>query len=151
MQALPAKHWVCFYLARSLGNLALPASIDTLIVSLRDEPAEAATGSPDPLGPGVLFLHNDLTPCWRAAAAWALGRIGDRRAVPVLLDVVGNMENATDTRYSAAEALGRIADPTSREQIEQLAADYPEISTRRALQQAAGNCVAPGTLAGLKR
>ena len=21
-----------------------------------------------PLGPGVLFLHNDLTPCWRAAS-----------------------------------------------------------------------------------
>jgi hypothetical protein len=67
------------------------------------------------------------------------------------LDVVSNMDNATDTRYSAAEALGRIADPGSREQIEQLAADYPEVSTRRALQQAAGNCVVRGTLAGLRK
>jgi HEAT repeat protein len=138
--AMPAKHWVCFYLARALGNLADPQSTETLIASLRDEPAEAATGYPDPLGPGVLFLHNDLTPCWRAAAAWALGRIGDRRAVPVLLDVVGNMDNATDTRYSAAEALGRIGDPASGERIERLAADYPEISTRRALQQACRDC-----------
>jgi hypothetical protein len=147
---LPARHWVCFYLARSLGNLGAMASTDTLIAALRDEPAEAAAGVPDPLGPGVLFLHNDLTPCWRAASAWALGRIGDRRAVPVLMDVVRNMDNATDTRFSAAEALGRIADPSSRERIERLAADYPEVSTRRALQQAAFNCEPSSTLAGMQ-
>jgi HEAT repeat protein len=146
--ALPAKHWVCFYLARALGNLADPQSTDTLIAALRDEPTEAATGHPDPLGPGVLFLHNDLTPCWRAAVAWALGRIGDRRAVPVLLSVVGDMDNATDTRYSAAEALGRIGDPDSREQIKRLAADYPEISTRHALQQAHHDCDPTVRLAG---
>ena len=74
--ALPIKHWVCFYLARSLGYVADPRSAETLIAALRDEPAEAASGRPDPLGPGVLFLHNDLTPCWRAAVvvSSSLGR-----------------------------------------------------------------------------
>jgi HEAT repeat protein len=133
---LPIKHWVCFFLARTLGQLADPRSADFLIAALDASPTEASTGRPDPLGPGVLFLHNDLTPCWRAAMAWAMGRIGDARAVPVLLKIVGDLENATDTRHAAAEALGRIADPASLPALRQLAIDYPEFSTRRALLEA---------------
>jgi len=133
---LPVKHWVCFFLARSLGNLADPQSAPALIAALEQGPPEAASGRPDPLGPGVLFLHNDLTPCWRAAAAWALGQIGDIRAVPVLLKTIGDLNNATDTRHAAAEALRRIADPASLASLRQLAADYPEVSTRRALLEA---------------
>jgi HEAT repeat protein len=136
VQTLPVKHWVCFFLARALGNLADPRSADALIAVLEQEPTESSTGRPDPLGPGVLFLHNDLTPCWRAAVAWALGRIGDRRAVPVLLAVVGDLDNAPDTRHAAAEALGRMADPADFDAIRNLAAGYPEVSTRRALQEA---------------
>jgi hypothetical protein len=133
VDALPTKNWVCFYLARTLGNLAQPRSADALLATLQQEPTEAATGRPDPLGVGVMFLHNELTPCWRAAVAWALGRIGDRRAIPVLLEIVADLDNATDTRHAAAEALGQIGDPTSVDAIRALAADYPEVSTRRAL------------------
>ncbi len=133
VDALPTKNWVCFYLARSLGNLAQRDSVDELVKVLQQEPAEAATGRPDPLGVGVMFLHNELTPCWRAAVAWALGRIGDRRAAPVLLEIVADLDNSTDTRHAAAEALGQIGDPASLEVIRRLAADYPEISTRMAL------------------
>ena len=130
---MPTKHWVCFYLARSLGNLRDVRSVLPLVAILEEEPAEAAGGRPDPLGPGIHFLHNDLTPCWRAAVAWALGQHGNRQAVPVLLEIVSDLENATDTRHAAATALQQIADPTSFRRIEQLAADYPEISTRRVL------------------
>ncbi len=133
---LPVRHWVCFFLARALGNLADPASAGALVAALEQSPHEAAGGRPDPLGPGVLFLHNDLTPCWRAAAAWALGRIGDRRAAPVLLKVVEDLDHATDVRHAAAVALGRIADPSSAEAVRRLAADYPEVSTRKALRAA---------------
>jgi hypothetical protein len=146
---LPIKHWVCFFLARTLGNLADPRTTDALIAVLEHEPTEAATGHPDPLGPGVLFLHNDLTPCWRAAVAWALGRIGDPRAAPVLLSVASNLDNAPDTRHAAAEALGRIADPGSLEQIQNLAASYPEISTRRALLKACALTEAEGRTASV--
>ncbi|MCX6998104.1 MAG: HEAT repeat domain-containing protein [Kiritimatiellaeota bacterium] len=130
---LPVRHWVCFYLARTLGNLADAQSVGALVAALEQSPPEAASGRPDPLGPGVLFLHNDLTPCWRAAAAWALGRIGDRRARPALLNAIRNLDNATDTRHAAAEALGLLATPADVKEINRLAAGYPEVSTRRAL------------------
>ena len=134
---LPARHWVCFFLARALGNLAAPESAEGLIAALDQSPPEGALPHPDPLGPGVMFLHGDLTPCWRAAVAWALGRIGDKRAAPVLIKVAGDMKNAPDTRHAAAEALERIGDPASVEAIRALAATHPEVSTRKALLRAA--------------
>ena len=132
---LPLKHWVCFFLARTLGNLAEAQSAEALMTALEQSPTEAALGHPDPLGPGVLFLHNDLTPCWRAATAWALGRLGDRRAGPVLLKVVRDLDNAPDTRHAAAEALARLADPSGLAALQELAKAYPEVSTRRVLLQ----------------
>ncbi|OHB85968.1 MAG: hypothetical protein A2V98_09340 [Planctomycetes bacterium RBG_16_64_12] len=137
---IPQRHWVLFYLGRALGNLGDPRSVDTLLASLSPDLNEARHGRPDPSEPNIHFLQLEYTPCWRAAAAWAVGQIGDRRAVPVLLEVVANLDNATDTRHAAAEALGALADPASLEAIQQLAAEYPEVSTRRALEQACIRC-----------
>jgi HEAT repeat protein len=134
---LPAKHWVCFYLARTLGNLACPDSVESLITALEQTPAEAAGGRPDPLGVGVLFLHNELTPCWRAATAWALGQTRDPRAVPTLMGIVTNLDNATDTRHTAAVALCHFRDATVADRVRAIAAEYPEVSTQRALHQTA--------------
>ena len=131
---LPERHWVCFYLGRALGELADARAIDTLLEGLAS-PSEFSEGSPDPLGPGILFVHNDLTPCWRAAAAWALGRIGDERAVPALLKVVRDFSNATDTRHAAAVALDQIGSAKARESMTKLAADYPEVSTSKVLME----------------
>jgi HEAT repeat protein len=133
---LPHRHWVLFYLGRALGNLAERSSVETLLTSLAPELNEARHGRPDPAEPNIHLLQLEVTPCWRAAAAWALGRIGDSRAVPTLLEVVSNLDNAVDTRYAAAEALVRIADPESIGAIKQLAAGYPEVSTRRKLLEA---------------
>ncbi|MEI8079685.1 MAG: HEAT repeat domain-containing protein, partial [bacterium] len=140
---LPLRHWACFFLARTLGNLADPQSVEPLAALLAESATEAATGCPDPTGNGVLFLHNDLTPCWRAAVAWALGRSGDRRAAPALLKIVRNLDNAPDTRCAAAEALERIADPASRDAIRELAATYPETATRTVLQRIASRSDVP--------
>ena len=131
-KATPVKHWVCFYLARELGNLGDPrlaapsqdlpvrnATVDSLIAVLEKCPPEAPSGRPPAADPAVLFLHNDLTPCYRAEAAWALGRIGD-------------MNNAPDTRYAAAEALGQIADPASLPAIRSLAGARPDFAVRQA-------------------
>jgi HEAT repeat protein len=133
---IPQRHWVLFFLGRTLGNLGDPNSLDMLCESLDPALNEARHGRPDPSEPNIHFLQLEYTPCWRAAAAWAMGRIGDRRAVPKLLEVVGDMNNATDTRHAAAEALGAIGDPESLPAIRELAAEYPEVSTRRELLKA---------------
>ncbi|MBA4149875.1 MAG: HEAT repeat domain-containing protein [Verrucomicrobia bacterium] len=132
----PIRHWVLFYLGRTLGQLSDRASLETLTAVLSDDQNEARHGRPDPSEPEIHYLQLDYTPCWRAAAAWALGQIGDNSVVPALLGVVRNMENATDTRHAAAKSLEQIADPSSLSALEKLAADYPEVSTRRVLLSA---------------
>ena len=132
----PVRHWTLFYLARALGNLADRASVDTLVAVLSDDLNEARHGRPDPSQPEIHLLHLDYTPCWRAAAAWALGEIGDRRARPALLGAVRNLENATDVRHAAAKALGKIAVAADLAELNKLAADYPEVSVRKVLQAA---------------
>lgn len=132
----PVRHWTLFYLARALGNLGDRASVDTLAAVLSDDLNEARHGRPDPSQPEIHLLHLDYTPCWRAAAAWALGEIGDRRARPALLGAVRNLDNATDVRHAAAKALGNVAEPSDLAELSKLAADYPEVSVRKALQSA---------------
>ena len=130
---IPQRHWVLFFLGRTLGNLGDPRSVDVLAASLKPGLNEARHGRPDPSEPNIHFLQLEYTPCWRAAAAWALGEIGEARVVPLLMDTIRNMDNAIDTRHASAEALGKIPDPASLAAIRKLAADYPEVSTRRAL------------------
>lgn len=143
----PVRHWTLFYLARVLGNLADRRSVESLTAVLADNLNEARHGRPDPSQPDIHFLHLEYTPCWRAAAAWALGRMGDSRAVPALLNAVRNLDNAPDVRHAAAESLGRIADPASLGALQKLAPDYPEISTRRALLAAIDTLTSPGRTA----
>ncbi|MCR4412829.1 MAG: HEAT repeat domain-containing protein, partial [Thermoguttaceae bacterium] len=134
----PQRHWVLFYLGRSLGNLGSRDSIGSLMASLGPELNEARHGRPDPSEPNVHFLHLEYTPCWRASAAWALGQIGDRRAAPALVSVLSNLDNAVDVRHAAAESLGRLADPASLDTMRRLARQYPEHSVRRALLAGCG-------------
>ena len=130
---LPTRHWVSFFLARTLGNLDDPRSVDSLVATLQQCPPEGSLGHPDPTSPSAMFLQKDFTPCYRAAAAWALGQIGDRRAGPALLAVIGDLSNATDTRFAAAESLVRLNDPANVEPARTLASTYPEVSVRKAL------------------
>jgi HEAT repeat protein len=140
---MPQRHWVLFFLGRTLGNLGDPAAVETLLKSLAPELHEARHGRPDPAAPNVHLLQLDPTPCWRGAAAWALGRIGDRRATDTLLAVVADMNNAVDTRYAAAKALGGIANPKSIPAIRSLAEHYTEVSTRKALLESLADCEKP--------
>jgi len=143
--AMPHRHWVLFFLGRTLGNLQDPAAVDTLLASLAHELNEARHGRPEPDAPNVHLLQLEPTPCWRGAAAWALGRIGEPQAVDTLLATVANMDNAVDTRYAAAKALGGIADPQSIPAIRALAEDYPEVSTRKALLESLADCEKSGS------
>lgn len=124
------RSYVCFFLARTLGKIRDEASVDTLIAVLEKDPAEAAFGYENP--PHV-FVHKAMAPFYRAAAAYALGGIASRRAVPCLIRVVENFDNALDVRFAAAQALDRLANASDLPQLLRLAGQYPEVSTRQAL------------------
>ncbi|NCQ33352.1 MAG: hypothetical protein GW802_39060, partial [Armatimonadetes bacterium] len=106
---------------------------EMLRATLEKDPNEAALGIPDP--PNV-FLHNAMTPLYRAAAADALGRLGARQAVPALLATVSDYGNAMDVRQAAANALCAIADPTSLSELTKVADSYPEVITQVTLWEA---------------
>lgn len=114
-----------------------------------------ALASPDPLEPAV---HNRLLQ-WvatrrppgavklvlkqlihasddgeRQRAALALGALGDRRVVPLLLD---HLQRPRPTVQAAvAEALGRLGDPAAREPLERLAATSEDAEVRAAAKRA---------------
>jgi len=132
-RAMPSsrtRESVCFYLCRALGKIADPGSADLLLTILRDDPTEASFGLHDP--PSA-FIYRARPPFYRAAAAAALGRIGDSRATPTLVAVVSDFDNAISVRHAAAAALGSVGDHSTLPELRELAEKYPEVITRRAL------------------
>jgi len=127
------RSWTCFFLARTLGKLGDRGSVPALVSALVAETAEAGFGLENP--PSV-FVYKAMTPFYRAAAADALGRIGDPKAAPTLLKVVADFDNAVDVRHAAAGALVRLADRPILPALRKLAGTYPEVATRRALLEA---------------
>jgi HEAT repeat protein len=129
---LPVRHWNCFYMARALGNLKDPQALPALLKALAS-PGEFTYGYPNPIDADVLFMHNDMTPCWRASAAHALGEIGDTRAIPALLNTLTNPSNALDTRHAAATALGLLGDASLVSTLNEQLDRCEETSMRQAL------------------
>jgi hypothetical protein len=124
------RSWCCFMLTRSLGRLGDPGSIDLLIEMLKNDPTEASLGlNPPP----THIIYKAWRPFYRPAAAWSLGELKAQQAVPVLMEVVQDLDNASSTREQAAIALGKIADKSILAQLTKIAEDYPELMTRRAL------------------
>jgi HEAT repeat protein len=130
MPASENRSWTYFFLARTLGNLRDPASAELLVDVILNDPSEASLGRNTP---PTHIIHKAMRPFHRAAAAWSLGEIGDKRAVPALLKVVQSLQNAASVRQQAAIALGKIRDPGCLNELKKISADYPEEITRRAL------------------
>jgi HEAT repeat protein len=64
-----------------------------------------------PAVPNLIAALNDKKPSVCGAAAGALGRIGDPRAVEPLIAVLAAREEAGWVKVAAADALGRLGDP----------------------------------------
>jgi HEAT repeat protein len=77
-----------------------------------------------------------MKPFFRAAAAHTLGRLDATDARELLVDTVGNLDNAPAVRREAAAALARMADRQETGALRRIAAEYPERATRRALLEA---------------
>ena len=127
------RSWVCFYLARALGKTRHRASLGILLDALEDGPPELACGHRTP--PSAI-IYEPVTPFYRAAVAFALGRLGDARAIPCLLNAVTDMNNALDVRHSAARALRLLGQDNHVDGLQALAESYPEVMTRRVLLSA---------------
>ncbi len=139
-EASRERSWVCFMLARAIGRLDDQEATPYLVAALTDEKKEFDFGSAPP--PNI-FLNEAMTPVHRAAAASALGRLGDSKSVPILLGVVKDFDNMMDVRDAAAEAIGVIAvkmkvrgekpDPAIVRELRETAETYPELYTGKTL------------------
>jgi hypothetical protein len=56
------------------------------------------------------------------------------------MQVVANLDNATDTRHAAASALAGTARREHLAAMAKLADGYPEVSTRKALLESMAEC-----------
>ncbi len=113
--------------AETLGILKAEASAERLIALLVDEDPEAQHVAACALGRlnahqavsalTALAGDSDAAPFARMGAVWALGELGDKRAVAQLLAVVQDARrgewNYTSVGVYAVEALGKINDPES--------------------------------------
>ncbi|MBM3500647.1 MAG: hypothetical protein FJX74_18475, partial [Armatimonadetes bacterium] len=130
----PDRSWTCFFLARALGKLQDKGSVEVLRAALDNDMREADFGVADP--PNV-FLHEAMTPVYRAAVADALGRIGDPVAYPSLLAAATDYDRSVmDVRQAAARALGGTARESDLGELSKLAREYPEAVTQMTLWEA---------------
>ncbi|HEX9115829.1 MAG TPA: MFS transporter [Anaerolineae bacterium] len=104
-------------LTERLGDAHSPLNVEELIEALRDPRhgvrteaiVSIARAGADPRGPEALLhvLAADTIDL-RALAAWALGRSGDRQAIPALREIMAASDGIL--RMQAARALGYLGD-----------------------------------------
>jgi HEAT repeat protein len=134
--------WCSFMLIRLLGRLGDRESIPLLIGMIEKDPPEAKLGlNPPP----AHTIYGGWRPFHRPCAAWALGRLQAREAIPALLSALENLENISSTREQAAIALGEMSGEGLLEPIDRIAQGYPEEMTRRALLRSRMKLARSGT------
>ena len=110
------------------------SDLDLLRRVLADGTPEVALGTNPPPNHWALKA---MRPYHRAAAAWALGEIGEVASASALTAAIESMDNAPAVREAAAIALGRVAAPTAAAELRALGDAHPELSVQRALWEAA--------------
>jgi len=83
----------------------------------------------------LLRLLKEAEPLFRAGAAWALGREGDKALLPDLRDALGRTELGS-ARAMLAEALVRCGDGAARKSLRQILGEEKEPGARRAAARA---------------
>jgi HEAT repeat protein len=111
----------------ALGEIHDPSSVPFLVKRLKDADANVRMAAAESLGrindkssvTALLRSLTDRNAQVRRSAAEALGNLGDENAVSVLCPLIagGARDPSHYVRIAAAKALGKIADPDSREEL----------------------------------
>ncbi|MHC4503427.1 MAG: HEAT repeat domain-containing protein, partial [Planctomycetota bacterium] len=149
-----ANGWVRINAAKALMFMEVTSAVDPLARLLAASRPEADHGY---FG-RFLFRsrkqgqdeHDDPSPRWREAFVRALGRLGAKRHVPLLVKLVGDDRNALEIRHAAAVALDEIGTPEATAALARAEATHPFHSIRLVAREAlwrrgilAGKPVAP--------
>ncbi|MHB8958934.1 MAG: HEAT repeat domain-containing protein [Candidatus Limnocylindrales bacterium] len=106
--------------AEAFCRLRDPRAVRALVVALGDGPVrptavEALIATGSVAGEPLVAALGNWDPKVREAAAMALGRIGDARAVEALIGALG--DQAGEVRWAAVESLGEIGDHRATEPL----------------------------------
>ena len=138
---------VRLYAAQSLGELGDKVGLELLLKSLKEiknsipsSPAKALVKLDDKnaVAPLIAILEDDKQhPCVRANAAYVLGHLGSKEAIPLLRNVL--KDNPSErVRCAAAAALGQLGTTEVIPLLRSVLKDDPSEDVRRAVAQALG-------------
>lgn len=82
--------------------------------------------------PEIVALAKDASPNVRCSVAMVLGEIGDRKTIPLLIDLAGNDKLDRNSRCSAIASLGRMHATEAKSLMEGLLSD-PELKMNAAI------------------
>ena len=85
-----------------------------------------------PAADGLIAVMNSNSHRSSAPVLWALGKLGDARAIPYLIDALNDEDSVI--RYIAAEGLGALGDPSVVDSLRQRE-DDPDEHVRSAVQE----------------
>lgn len=123
----------CWFLGQLRRPRAVPALCEALtrgLLPVRIAACYALVELGDTTATGCLAhaLSSDQQVEVRKAAAYGLGWLRDRRAVPPLLETLRNSSEDADVRGMAAEQLGRLQDPDAVSDLRRALRDeWPEV------------------------
>jgi len=80
--------------------------------------------------------YNAPSPCWREAFTRALGQLGDKRHLPLLVKLLNDDRNVLEVQYSAADSLARLGTPAATRALTEAASSHPFHSIRLRAREA---------------
>jgi flavin-dependent dehydrogenase len=124
-----SRFWAALALAWRRDPLALPE----LLRAVRDRMTQRTDYTP---------RSRNMVPLWQSCIVM-LGRLGDRHAIPTLLDVLRDKSANLDVLIAVVRALGRIGDASVVPDLEQLLARGDRLPRERLFQQTNANARYP--------